>query len=97
MSDRYTAMNMDTHGEVWDRHQQRMVSRHHLIRDAEAEAARLNAAAPKRAKGRDAWALVCHGEIRADRVHRDRLVIARDMNLFLGDRIARVRIEEIEE
>jgi hypothetical protein len=47
MTDRYTAMNMDTHGEVWDRHQQRMVSRHALIRDAEAEAARLNAEAPK--------------------------------------------------
>jgi hypothetical protein len=97
MSDRYTAMNMDTHGEVWDRHQQRMVSRHALIRDAEVEAARLNAEAPRRAAAVEAWARVSHGEIRAASVHWSKEEAAKDASAFLGDRIARVRIEEIDE
>ncbi len=95
MTDRYTASNMDTHGEVWDRHQQRIVSRHALILDAEAEAARLNAAAGKRAAPVTAWAAVIDGVLMPLSLHTTRALVASPFPLGVGDRIARVEIREI--
>ncbi len=59
------------------------------------EVARLNAAAGKRAAPVTAWAKVSHGEIKPTTVHWSRHEVAADISAFLGDRIARVRIEEI--
>ncbi len=73
----------------------RVVSRHHMEQDARAEAARLNAGAPKRAVPVKAWARVSHGEIKPTTVHWSRHEVAADINAFLGDRIARVEIREI--
>ncbi len=69
------------------------VSRHHIEQGARAEAARLNAAAGKRAAPVTAWAVIRKDVISNVYFYRATAnIYARE-----GDRIARVRIEEIEE
>lgn len=106
MPSRYIALNHDTYGEVWDRLHQRVVSRHDLIRDAEAEARRLNAEAPKRAAPATAWCAVTPDGLFSMPTLREHANWSRDVVDRFGSltwtdceangwRIARVRIEEI--
>lgn len=99
MSDRYGYCE-DGHTAwcVYDTHddRRRIVSRHHMEQDARAEAARLNAEAPKRAAPVTAWALIMlDGSISPWWIWTDD---QKPKGLPVsGERIARVRIEEIEE
>jgi hypothetical protein len=105
---RYIALNHDTYGEVVDLTTGNQVSRHALIRDAEAEAARLNAEAPRRAVAAKAWCAVTpEGQFSMptlrEHANWSRDVVDRFGSFTWADceangwRIARVRIEEIEE
>ncbi len=109
MPSRYIALNHDTYGEVVDLTTGCQVSRHDLIRDAEAEAARLNAGAPKRAAPRTAFAPIDpRGLIAAPWIRNAPSFAWECVEMYAefssradaeanGWRIARVRIEEIED
>jgi YD repeat-containing protein len=94
-ADRYTWCDMDTHGVVCDA-AGNVVSRHDLIRDAEAEAGRLNAQKATPFAPTTAWAYLVGSEVIAMSTKGAVWQLPHNAPL-LGHRIARVRIEEISE
>lgn len=107
MTDRFTAHDYDAAWQVWDNIEQRSVGGSFTEAGALAEAARLNAQAPKRAKSVEAWAVVTPranvipATIRASKDNvpaAAEQVDGRHWGLLdaIGYRIARVRITEIE-
>lgn len=93
MTDRYTAHDYDAAWQVWDNVDRRSVGGSFTEAGALAEAARLNALAPKRAKSVEAWGIVRDGEMMTLAFPKKPVALAEQPNV----RIARVRITEISE
>lgn len=91
MPDRYTAHDYDAGWHVWDNAELRSVGGSFTEAGALAEAARLNAKAPQRAKAAEAWAV-----INADGSINPWSLYVLKPHVAAPKRLARVRITEIE-
>lgn len=92
MPDRYTFHDFDTHGVVLDTQTGEKIH-FAMVRDAEAAARRWNASVPKRAEDALAWGIVRNGRL----LHLAMPGKPDHIALLSNERIARVRITEIEQ
>lgn len=92
MPDRYTFHDHDTHGVVLDTQTGEKIS-FAMVRDAEVATRRWNAGEPKRAKDALAWGIVRNGRL----LHLAFPGKPDHIALLSDERIARVRITEIEQ